>query len=117
MDYLAEKREELFQKYQKMLYELNRFHDKFLASEIRDFVDRKEIGMYPLWIEGYEATGNSATASYSGTFEGKSFSDACDNWVKSTGSKTYSPGDGNLRPSDWACKIFENELDARKSFG
>lgn len=118
MDYLAKKREELFQKYQKMLCELNRFYDKFLASEIKDFVDRKEIGMYPLWIEGYEVTGNSATASYLGVFEGKTFNEACDNWEKTIEQpEYYKSGNERQKPNYWACKIFENELEARKSFG
>lgn len=117
MDYLAKKREDAFQKYQKMLFELKRFHDKFLESEIRDSVDRKEIGMHPLWMEGYAVTGNAATASYLGTFKGKTFNEACDDWAKSANSKTYSSGDEKRIPSDWGCKIFENELDARKSFG
>lgn len=118
MDYLAQKREELFQKYQKMLLELNKFHEKFLSSEIKDSVSRGEIGMYPLWEEGYSITGNSSTASYLGVFEGKTFNEACDNWSKTIKQpEHYKAGNDVHRPSYWACKIFDNEIDARKSFG
>lgn len=74
--------------------------------------------MYPLWIEGYEVTGNSATASYLGVFEGKTFNEACDNWAKTIEQpEYYKSGNERQKPNYWACKIFENELEARKSFG
>lgn len=118
MDYLAQKREVLFQKYQKMLSELNEFHRKFLSSGIKDYVDRKEIGMHPLWSEGYSITGNSSTASYLGVFEGETFNEACDNWSKTLEQpENYESGTDEYKPSCWACHIFDNEIDARKSFG
>jgi hypothetical protein len=69
-------------------------------------------------MEGYSATGQSSTAIYLGEFEGDSFNDACDNWSKTIKQpEYYKSGTDKHRPSYWACKIFDNEIDARKSFG
>lgn len=71
---------------------------------------------YEIWIEGYSVTGNSSEASFIGKSTGKTFEDACKNYRDNEGKplkldKEYS------RPSIWACRLFDNEIDARKSFG
>lgn len=76
------------------------------------------IKKYSLWMEGYSVTGNSSTAQYLGEFKGTSFNDACDNWAKTIEEpEYYKPGTDKYRPSYWACYIFDNEIDAKKSFG
>lgn len=84
---------------------------------------------FEIWIEGYRATGEYATASYIGKAIGETFEEACRNFeypedFSSMGIKIYSKGEkltidknGGGRPSIWGCRLFDNEADARKSFG
>lgn len=119
MRFLADKREETHKRYMDMLWELNKFHEKFLNSEIQKHINNG-VKKYSLWQEGYAVTGQSSTAIYLGEFEGNSFNESCDNWAKTLNeeeSKCYNPGTDKYRPSYWACRIFDNEIDARKSFG
>lgn len=76
---------------------------------------------FTLWIEGYAATGESATAQCLGTYEGVSLSDAAAAWyasqkdAKRRWGTFYVSKEG--QPSVWGCRIFDNESLARESFG
>lgn len=67
-----------------------------------------------LWMEGYRATGDESKATFLGSYQAKSFDDACDMYAKEKGIEldTYAG-----RISNWGRRIFDNEADARKSFG
>ena len=64
---------------------------------------------FKIWSEGYSITGNSSEAMFHGEIDAENFEDAC---AKLLGDKL----DKN-RLSIWGCRLFDNELDARKSFG
>jgi len=95
---------------------------------------------FEIWVEGYAATGERGYASYIGKATGETFEEACRNFeyphnilrvwplpgedpilihageklnldLKQDGSICYD------RPSIWACRLFDNETDAKKSFG
>lgn len=66
---------------------------------------------YRIWSEGYAATGQSSGAISHGIVEAASFKEACD--IKFEGDSLYSPD----RMTYWGCQLFDNESDARKSFG
>ena len=70
---------------------------------------------FEIWMEGYEATGNSAHASYEGSFEAKSFRAACKMWAneKPDRLKYFDAKDLDY----WGCRLFDNEDDARKLCG
>lgn len=86
---------------------------------------------YQIWSEGYSATGESSGAIFLGKFEGNNFDEAVENYNKQVTEdgmmarqndrKRYrSDKDYENRKSNWniwACNLFDNELDARKSFG
>lgn len=89
---------------------------------LRDFKkENQELMQYSLWLEGFQATGNDSAAVYLGTFTATSFVEACKQWhsTLSENNKTNYPL--NIDESGivtyWSCRIFDNELDARKSFG
>lgn len=73
---------------------------------------------YKVWSEGFSCTGDRGTAQFHGEFQAESWDDAC---------KMAFPNDtaGNLkldrfgpgRHAFWACELFDNETDARRSFG
>jgi len=79
---------------------------------------------YEIWTEGFLETGmegRPAKAYCWGQQKGNSFEEAC---IKLLGNKLdkdknqpdgYQKRNGEL--SVWACKCFDNEMDARKSFG
>lgn len=71
----------------------------------------KELKTYTIWAEGYAATGQSGTAQVMGQATGKTFKEACDKLF--AGDKLYNPN--TLRY--WGCNLFDNETEARKSFG
>lgn len=73
--------------------------------------------MYQVWTEGYRATGEHGTATYHGECLAESFQEACE---KLLGDSLDKNPDGTNRypyPSVWACRFYDNEADARKSFG
>ena len=78
--------------------------------------DMGQIKAFNLWIEGYACTGNSSTASFLGTYEADNFENACDKWADTIKEKEYYQRNGSIA-SYWGCRIYDNEADARKSFG
>lgn len=69
---------------------------------------------WQVWSEGYRATGNQSGAIFHGEWNGSDFTEAARNWAKSTGEPNHFD-EGRL--TYWACRLFDNERDARRSFG
>ncbi len=71
---------------------------------------------YEIWSEGYRATGDKGNAWYHGEQEAESFQEACD--IFFADPKNDSEGYYNSKTLTlWACHLFDNEEDARKTFG
>lgn len=69
--------------------------------------------LFDVWIEGYSATGQSENANYEGTYSAVSFKDACEKMMRLRNwDISYYNGS-----SYWGCRFFDNEADARASFG
>ena len=69
---------------------------------------------YNIWMEGFRIMGERAEAEFLGAYEGESFLDACKK------AADDHPGYGGYNPEHntiWGCRLFDNEKDARKSFG
>ena len=69
---------------------------------------------FEVWTEGYSTTGMYSRAQYHGEFEATSFAEACADYARSTGEPKYFDKD-NL--TYFGCRFYDNELQARKSFG
>jgi hypothetical protein len=70
-----------------------------------------------LWTEGYQATGEQSGAVSHGQWEGETLQDAIQTFKDSLGD-TYEASLINVeRQTFWGCRFFDNESDARKSFG
>jgi len=67
-----------------------------------------------IWAEGYVTTGARSGANYFGKFEGGTFRDACDTCFKDEYHKKYY---NRERLSYWGCRLFDNQVDAIKTFG
>lgn len=69
---------------------------------------------WTIWCEGFAATGQSGTASRLGTACAETFQEACDK----VGAKLEQPGLYSSKSrAYWGCRMFDNEADARRSFG
>ncbi len=71
---------------------------------------------HEIWSEGYAATGERAGAQYHGTFAAETFREAVTMW-----KSTIQPSSAAVVDLDeltfWGCRLFDNEVQARKSFG
>lgn len=67
------------------------------------------MNKFSVWREGYSVTGASDHARYLGTFEAETFEMAC--------QIAGADGANGGLPSVWGCRMFDNEVDARKAFG
>lgn len=68
-----------------------------------------------VWREGYSVTGNQGTAEFIGSVTGDSFEQVVRYLSKD--EKTGINYNSRNIPNIWGCKLFDNEADARKSFG
>lgn len=66
---------------------------------------------YKIWSEGYVATGEHGRAFCHGISYGTSFHAACVDFFKD--DINYNCKDD----THWACRLFDNEVAARRSFG
>ena len=73
----------------------------------------KPTKTYDVWREGYEVSGNSSKAVKVATVDATdmSFKTACAKHFKN--DSTYN----SVRNTLWGCQLFDNEADARESFG
>ena len=70
---------------------------------------------YEVWMEGFAATSEHGKASFVGTARAQTFRDACEQALR---KGKYSMSCYNAeRNTYWGCSMFDNEADARKSFG
>lgn len=69
---------------------------------------------FNIWSEGLACTGQSGKAQFHGSYKGITFAEACEAWAKSTDDPNYFD---RKHLTYWGCKLFNNESDARKSFG
>ena len=95
---------------------------KYLAKEALSAIDeepeqvRPADGLWEVWTEGYSITGGESGAMFHGKFPGETFTDAVEAWVKTLDEDGQSYfNKEHMRY--WGCSFFDNESDARKSFG
>ena len=80
-------------------------------------IDMDNLNTYEVWTEGYVVTGGSSGAVFHGAWKGVDFKDAVKNYAESV-EDPYARSTIDLdRMTFWGCKFFDNEADARKSFG
>ena len=76
-----------------------------------------ESKWFAIWSEGYRATGESGKAILHGNWQGTDFKDAVKNmlaeWNQDEVKKYYNEEENTY----WGCRFFDNEKDARASFG
>lgn len=80
---------------------------------------------WEIWAEGYAATGESGTANLMATIQADNFDEAVElmlqkkertDWPTIRQWYDYRP-DRPQKHTIWACRLFDNETDARQTFG
>lgn len=71
--------------------------------------------MHEIWAEGYVVTGNIGHAQLVGTARGRTFQEACENYA--AGHPEFAKYFDAERLTHWGCRLFNNEADARRTFG
>jgi hypothetical protein len=72
--------------------------------------------LYEIWSEGYRFSGEEGGGAICwGKIEANSFKEACDKLAEKNRCfrECYRPE----QMTYWSCRLFDNEADARKSFG
>lgn len=75
---------------------------------------------YSIWAEGYRATCEHGYATFVGSIHGTDFADAVKNWSDAHPGWMQPYEIRNMEEGKlaiWGCKLFDNEADARRSFG
>ena len=67
--------------------------------------------IYEVWSEGYVCTGDRQGATHHGSVEARSFKEACIKLLEH--DNTYNEKANTL----WGCRIYDNEKEARQTFG
>lgn len=76
------------------------------------------MAKYMLWIEGYQASGDSSGAIYLADVVGPTFDQAVQKYVDSLTPRDKVYWNKSKKGwSYWGCRAFDNEKDARRSFG
>jgi hypothetical protein len=71
-----------------------------------------------LWAEGYATNGNRSGATVLGEYLAKDFDDAMRQYMlENPKIDIEKSGSGSGNYSSWACRIYDNEKQARKYFG
>lgn len=71
-----------------------------------------------IWSEGFAVTGQSAPAELLGIEEADNFDQAVEQYMEKHPKRIdVREHNGKKIYTDWGCLLFDNESDARKSFG
>lgn len=77
--------------------------------------------VWHVWVEGYSATGEHGTASFVGKKWARSFDRACELLHKENGGDRtqgqFLHATETSPPTMWGCRMYDNERDARVSYG
>lgn len=111
----------------------NYYTDRNGVEQKIGFIDHHpELKEYEVWMSGYAATGEHATATLLGKVLARNFAQACDiiecrnhlAWIEKVNQPDYKeynpPSTWSYNPSeltDWACPLYWSEKLARRSFG
>lgn len=76
---------------------------------------RTDLRLITIWSEGYAATGERGHAQVIGTAMGHDFKEAVETYAREHPS--FARYYDRKRMTHWGRRLFDNETDARRSFG
>jgi len=92
--------------------------DRRMSRDFEDvFEGKPKLSNWEVWTEGYRVTGNEQGAIFHGIYRGETFQDALMAFkVSLEDAKVWSLV--NLaKGTFWGCRFFDNETEARASYG
>jgi len=92
-------------------------HKMSLEERKEEKLNKERNKTIDLWSEGYAATGESSDAIFHGTFKSKDLRDAVIQFRDSLDDEGSKNCIDIKRLTFWGCKFYDNESEARKSFG
>lgn len=69
---------------------------------------------FEIWCEGYAANSERCRAALLGKYEAETWDEAVGKYMADNPKRITKDSRGY---TDWGCRLFDNEIDARKSFG
>jgi len=72
---------------------------------------------YEIWSEGFRIMSEHADAHMIGKAKGNSFREACVQFVHDNPEWALNSNFNEEKLTHWGCGLFDNEEEARKSFG
>lgn len=76
---------------------------------------REILMKYEVWCEGYRIMSGYSDANFLGACDAENFSEACHKVLRRRGMDDFNFNPERL--TYWGCKLFDNEKDARETFG
>lgn len=73
--------------------------------------------VWQVWSEGWAANEGWTPATFCGEYPGETFADACETYVNTKVRPEERFNFDKKKNTFWGCRYFDNEHDARKSFG
>lgn len=70
--------------------------------------------LFDIWMEGFHINEGRTPGMYCGQYSGNTFQEACAKWNDLCGEPGYYDASRNTY---YGCRFFDNEADARRSFG
>ena len=93
------------------------FYDSYPWSYSNSYSPDDKRVKFEVWLEGYSATGQHSTAKLVDTVLAMSLNDAINRLVISGKLDESYMNRNGIEYRYWGCRFFDNETDARKSFG
>jgi len=69
---------------------------------------------FEIWCEGFMVMEGHGKASLLGTYEAETWDEAVQKYMKDNPGRITVDSRGY---TDWGCRLFDNKLDAQRSFG
>lgn len=69
---------------------------------------------FEIWCEGFATNGERGRANLLGTYEAETWDEAVQKYMEDHPGRITVDNRGY---TDWGCSLFDNETEARKSFG
>lgn len=70
---------------------------------------------FQIWAEGYRVNGDQSDATLFGEEDAPDFESACRSYADA--NPKWADHFDPARLTYWGCRLFDNEADARKTFG
>ena len=105
----------------KFIIHCGRIYKEAIENAINKYKEENNMKLFEIWMEGFAVTGHHGVAQKLGEAYGTTFEDAIKNYMDKNPDSGIQSDYKNYHASGgyhiWGCKLYDNEKDARESFG